>query len=65
MLQGTVDLLGSPPSSGRLRVPGVYLALANRGVLAIFALCRINNLHGFNRVFSAIPTAPTNLVSSR
>lgn len=42
------------------RVPGVYLASANLGVLALFALCVINNLHGFNRVFSSIPTASTN-----
>jgi hypothetical protein len=46
-------------ASVRLGVPGVYLALANRGVWAVFALCEINNLRGFNRAFSPIPTAPT------
>ncbi len=43
------------------RVPGVYPALANRGVLALFALCGINNLRGFNRAFSAIPTPGTSV----
>ena len=39
-----------------MRVPAVYLALANRRLLAFFALCEINNLRSLNRAFSPIPT---------
>ena len=50
----------SPFAIPDLLVPRVYPALPNRGILAVFALCGINNLRGFNPAFSAIPTAPTN-----
>ena len=40
-----------------MHVLAVYLTLANRGLLAVFALCEINNLRSLNRAFSPIPAA--------
>jgi hypothetical protein len=41
------------------RVPGVYLASANLGEGATLPNRKINNLRGFNRAFSPIPTVST------
>ena len=43
---------------GAIRVPGVYLAIANRKSLAFCAFNLFNKLRAFNSDFSSSPTAP-------